>query len=141
MNVACRNVKLGLVLLREAKRGPDSPWQQWIESLPHEVATLLHWSDKQVQELQLDSTSTEREFRDQVIPYAELRKQMKELLGYFAPMTVLAWRNSSYSRLKQISISCYTMQNCSDDESCLLGTQHPAIQVIDHMHMWCSTQG
>lgn len=77
--MACRNVKLGLVLLREAKRGPDSPWQLWIESLPHELPTLIHWSDKQVQQLQLDTTSTEREFRDQVIPYAELRKQLTVL--------------------------------------------------------------
>ena len=61
-----RNVKLALVLLREAKRGQDSPWQLWIESLPHEVATLMHWSDKELQQLQLDSTPTEKEFYDQV---------------------------------------------------------------------------
>ena len=65
-SLLCRNVKLGLVLLREAKRGQDSPWQLWIESLPHEVATLLHWTDKELQQLQLDSTSTEKQFYDQV---------------------------------------------------------------------------
>ena len=65
-SLLCRNVKLGLVLLREAKRGQDSPWQLWIESLPHEVATLLHWTDKELQQLQLDSTPTEKEFHDQV---------------------------------------------------------------------------
>ena len=62
----CRNVKLGLVLLREAKRGPDSPWQLWIESLPHQVATLIHWSEKELQQLQMDITPTERQFLDQV---------------------------------------------------------------------------
>ena len=61
-----RNVKLALVLLRKAKRGQDSPWQLWIESLPHEVATLMHWSDKELQQLQLDSTPAEKEFYDQV---------------------------------------------------------------------------
>ncbi|DBB01977.1 TPA: hypothetical protein ACH3X1_000563 [Trebouxia sp. C0004] len=60
------NVKLALVLLREAKRGQDSPWQLWIESLPHEVATLMHWSDKELQQLQLDSTPTEKDFYDQI---------------------------------------------------------------------------
>lgn len=64
---ACgENVKLGLVLLREAKRGQDSPWQLWIKSLPHEVATLMHWTDKELQQLQLDSTSTEQQFYDQI---------------------------------------------------------------------------
>ncbi|KAL0044789.1 hypothetical protein WJX82_009632 [Trebouxia sp. C0006] len=60
------NVKLALVLLRKAKRGQDSPWQLWIESLPHEVATLMHWSDKELQQLQLDSTPAEKEFYDQI---------------------------------------------------------------------------
>ena len=71
-SLLCRNVKLGLVLLREAKRGQDSPWQLWIKSLPHEVATLMHWTDKELQQLQLDSTSTEQQFYDQVSqPHAD----------------------------------------------------------------------
>ncbi|KAL0024826.1 hypothetical protein WJX79_002354 [Trebouxia sp. C0005] len=67
------NVKLALVLLREAKRGQDSPWQLWIESLPHEVATLMHWSDKELQQLQLDSTSTEKEF------YSQIKQQLADV--------------------------------------------------------------
>ena len=57
----CRHVKLGLLLLKEVKRGPESPWHLWVDSLPQQIDTLIHWSDAELKQLQMDTTATERE--------------------------------------------------------------------------------
>lgn len=65
--LACRNRQLGLVLLREAKQAFKSKFKVYIDSLPREVPTLIHWSEPELQQIQMDSTPTEREFVAQVI--------------------------------------------------------------------------
>lgn len=65
--VACRNRQLGLILLKEAKDGSESKFKLYIESLPREVQTLINWSHKELQQLQMDSTPTEKDFLTQVV--------------------------------------------------------------------------
>ncbi|KAL3135541.1 hypothetical protein ABBQ38_006018 [Trebouxia sp. C0009 RCD-2024] len=60
------NRQLGLVLLKEAKQASKSKFKVYVDSLPREVPTLIHWSDSELQQLQMDSTPTEREFVAQV---------------------------------------------------------------------------
>ncbi|KAL3158709.1 hypothetical protein ABBQ32_011447 [Trebouxia sp. C0010 RCD-2024] len=60
------NRQLGLVLLREAKQAFKSKFKVYIDSLPREVPTLIHWSEPELQQIQMDSTPTEREFVAQV---------------------------------------------------------------------------
>lgn len=86
---ACRNRQLGLILLKEARQGPKSKFHIWIESLPQEVPTLLHWTDKELQQLQMDSTATEKEFVAQVCPYLSL------VLNYLGECYMPPWRHVS----------------------------------------------
>ena len=65
--MACRNRQLGLILLKEAKQASKSKFELWIESLPSEVQTLMNWSQKELQQLQMDTTSTEKDFLRQVV--------------------------------------------------------------------------
>ena len=62
----CRNRQLGLIFLKEVKRGTESRFHGWIESLPKEVPTLIHWTDKELQQLQLDSTTAEKDLLAEV---------------------------------------------------------------------------
>lgn len=63
-----RSVKLGLMVLKEARKGTESFWHLWLEALPRQVQTLIHWSDAELQELQMDSTSLEKKYHSHVRP-------------------------------------------------------------------------
>ena len=65
--MACRNRQLGLILLKEVKQASKSKFKLWIESLPSEVPTLMNWSQKELQQLQMDTTSAEKDFLTQVV--------------------------------------------------------------------------
>ncbi len=53
---------LALVLLRELKLGPASAWHVWIQSLPQHFNTLVHWTPGELDQLQMNSTSAERDY-------------------------------------------------------------------------------
>lgn len=61
----CRSVKIGLLLLRELKQESRSPWYRWIQALPTNFDTLLHWSPEELLQLQMNSTSAEQQFLEQ----------------------------------------------------------------------------
>lgn len=65
--MACRNRQLGLILLKEAKQASKSKFKLWIDSFPSEVQTLINWSQKELQQLQMDDTPAERDFLMQVV--------------------------------------------------------------------------
>ena len=65
--MACRNRQLGLILLKEAKQASKSKFKLWIDSFPSEVQTLINWSQKELQQLQMDDTPAERDFLTQVV--------------------------------------------------------------------------
>lgn len=67
--MTCRNRQLGLILLKEAKDGSESKFKLYIESLPREVHTLINWSQQELQQLQMDSTPTEKDFLTQVVTF------------------------------------------------------------------------
>ena len=62
----CRLLQTNFLLLWHAKRGVESPLHPWIQSLPTSYDTLVHWTPSQLDELQLVSTSTEKQFRAEV---------------------------------------------------------------------------
>ena len=58
-------MQLAALLLYEAKLGLHSNWYPWIQALPTQFDTLVHWTDAQLAELQLGSTATELDFLSQ----------------------------------------------------------------------------
>ena len=60
-----RDVQLAALLLYHAKLSSHSEWNPWIQALPTQFNTLLHWSEAQLAELQLGSTATELDFLSQ----------------------------------------------------------------------------
>ena len=61
-----RNFQLALLLLTEVKRGSESRWHPYIQTLPRTFDSLVHWSDKEIQELQYSSTYAEQRFIQEV---------------------------------------------------------------------------
>lgn len=65
MHACCRDVQLAALLLYHAKLGLHSEWHPYIQTLPTNFNTLLHWEDSELSELQLGSTTTESDFLSQ----------------------------------------------------------------------------
>ena len=62
----CRSIQIALMLLREVKHGTQSSWHVWIHSLPQHFDTLMHWSQQELDQLQMSSTPAEQEYLTQV---------------------------------------------------------------------------
>ena len=54
------------MLLCEVKYGAESPWHVWIRSLPQHFDTLMHWSQQELDQLQMNSTPAEQEYLTRV---------------------------------------------------------------------------
>ena len=61
-----RNFQLALFLLAESKKGRDSAWYTYIQTLPQHVDSLVHWSDTELHELQYGATKPEQQFLHEV---------------------------------------------------------------------------
>jgi len=48
------------------KRGGESPWHVWIQSLPRRFNTLMHWNQQELDQLHMNSTTAEQDFLIQV---------------------------------------------------------------------------
>ena len=62
----CRYLQLALLLLTEVKKGTESPWHPYIQTLPNSVNTLLHWTDDDLRELQYTRPGHEQQFLQEV---------------------------------------------------------------------------
>ena len=62
----CRSVQIALVLVREMKRGSESPWHVWTQSLPHRFNTLMHWNQQELDRLHMNSTTAEQDLLTRV---------------------------------------------------------------------------
>ncbi|KAL0038391.1 hypothetical protein WJX77_004597 [Trebouxia sp. C0004] len=60
------SIQIALVLIRETKRGSESPWHVWIQSLPRRFTTLMHWNQQQLDQLHMNSTTAEQDFLTRV---------------------------------------------------------------------------
>ena len=65
--VQCRYFQLALLFLSEVKKGSASIWYPYIQSLPRDFDTLVHWSNAELAELQYDSTKLEEQFIHEVL--------------------------------------------------------------------------
>jgi hypothetical protein len=63
---SCRNFQLALLFLAETKKGRDSAWYPYIQTLPQHVDSLVHWSDTELHELQYGATEPEQQFLQEV---------------------------------------------------------------------------
>ena len=63
-----KSVQIALLLLTELKLGFQSALHAWIQSLPQQFSTLMHWNRHELEELQMNSTSIERAFLFQGMP-------------------------------------------------------------------------
>ena len=63
---SCRNFQLALLFLAESKKGRDSAWYPYIQTLPQHVDSLVHWSDTELHELQYGATEPEQQFLQEV---------------------------------------------------------------------------
>ncbi|DBA96971.1 TPA: hypothetical protein ACH3X1_001295 [Trebouxia sp. C0004] len=57
-----KNFQLALLFLAESKKGRDSAWYPYIQTLPQHVDSLVHWSDTELHELQYGATEPEQQF-------------------------------------------------------------------------------
>ncbi|KAL0043703.1 hypothetical protein WJX82_004753 [Trebouxia sp. C0006] len=60
------SVQIALVLVREMKRGSESPWHVWIQSLPRRFNTLMHWNQQELDQLHMNSTTAEQDLLTRV---------------------------------------------------------------------------
>ncbi len=63
---SCRNFQLALLFLAESKKGRDSSWHPYLQTLPQHVDSLVHWSDTELHELQYGATEPEQQFLQEV---------------------------------------------------------------------------
>lgn len=57
-----KSFQLALLFLAETKKGRDSAWYPYIQTLPQHVDSLVHWSDPELHELQYGATQPEQQF-------------------------------------------------------------------------------
>ena len=62
-----RGVQIALLLVKELKLESQSALHAWIQSLPQHFSTLMHWSQDELEELQMNSTSAECAFLGRVM--------------------------------------------------------------------------
>lgn len=62
-----RSIQIALKVLRELKRGPESPWHAYLQALPTQFDTLIHWTPQELSSLQMNCTADESAFIDQVL--------------------------------------------------------------------------
>ncbi len=61
-----RNFQLALLFLTEAQKGASSSYHPYILTLPRHFDSLVHWSDRELEELQYGSTEPEQQFLQEV---------------------------------------------------------------------------